>query len=563
MHAMKDITISFDQGKEVRVPFGTKASHVIREYADFRIDGTRYDENPVIAITVNNELASFSVPLEFNACIQPVHLFSENGRRIYRHSICYLLAMACSIICPQKHVVIGHALGDGFYYTMDGNGLISAETVKAIEAQMRSLVSQSLPIVREFLPYHEAIELLREHDLEEAALLLSFTNKPKVPLYTCGTYVDVSYEPLLDNTRLLDRFALQPYSAKGMLLRYPRQSSVKHIAVFKDNPVLFSIYQEYKQWGAILGVHNVGRLSKLIDEREAGPFIHVAESLHDKKISRIADQIQERRELVKAVFIAGPSSSGKTTFTRKLGVQLTVLGFRPVMISLDDYYLPRDKVALDTYGKPDLESLHALNINQLNEDLVKLLNGEEVEIPRYSFRDGKPYPRGTSLRLSPSSLLIMEGIHGLNPELTPLIPHDAKFQIYISALTQLNLDDHNRISTTDNRMIRRMVRDHQFRGTDPRKTLEMWPSVHRGEKTNIFPFQNLADAAFNSALDYELSVLKPYAEPLLKMIKPADAEYTQARRLLAFLEHFYPIPSHLVPEHSLLREFIGGSAYEH
>lgn len=558
---MNDITITLQPGPAIHIPFGTRASHILREYAPYSIDQTTYEENPVIAITINNELSSFSTPLEISSVIQPIHLFSELGRRIYRHSICYLLTMAARQEYPDKHLVIGHALGDGYYYTFHDETPVTGEMVSRLKGSMRAIIARELPIRREYYPYHEAVELLTSHRLEEAAALLRFTNKPKIPLYVCGEYLNISYEPLLDNTRLLELFELQAYGSSGMLLRYPRQNVIREIAPFKDNPALFSIFKEYKQWGLILGVHNAGRLSSLIESRRIKPFIHVSESLHDKKISRIADDIYAKKQDIKAVFVAGPSSSGKTTFTKKLGVQLKVLGFEPIMISLDDYYLPKDEVPLDRDGKLDLEALHSLDVEMLNRDLVRLFAGEEVMVPQYDFTIGNRKPSGKPLRLSSSSILIMEGIHGLNPKLTPLVSREQKYQVYISALTQLNLDDHNRISTTDNRLIRRMVRDHQFRGTNPRKTLDMWNSVHRGEKRYIFPYQNLADGVFNSALDYELSVLKPYAEPLLKTVKPEHPEYTQARRLLAFLEHFYPIPSHLVPPHSILREFIGDSAY--
>ncbi len=558
---MKDITITFEDGGSHQVPFGTRASQVLKKHAPFKTDQTSYEENPVVAITLNNDMASFSVPLEFSADIRPIRLFSEFGRRIYRHTLCYLLAMACSRVCPGHHIVIGHALGDGYYYSFHDDAEVTDDIISRLKAEMQSLASRELPIRREYFPYHEAIEKLNASGLSEAALLLSYINKPKIPMYVCDDYLDVSYEPLLDNTRLLTVFELQRYKTRGLLLRYPRQESIAKIADFKDDPVLFSVYREYKQWGKILGVNNVGRLSSLIETKEIRRFIHVSESLHDKKISRLADQVFDRRNEIKAVFVAGPSSSGKTTFTRKLGIQLKVLGLEPIMISLDDYYLPKDQVPLDHEGKPDLESLRSLDVRQFNTDLLRLFAGDEVEIPRYDFSTGSRQPAGRKLQLGPESVLIIEGIHGLNPELTERIPRKQKFQIYISALTQLNLDDHNRISTTDNRMLRRMVRDHQYRGTNPKKTLEMWPSVHRGEKQYIFPYQNLADGVFNSALDYELSVLKPYAEPLLKTIKPAHPEYTQARRLLAFIEHFYPIQSYDVPEHSILREFIGGSAY--
>jgi uridine kinase len=292
-------------------------------------------------------------------------------------------------------------------------------------------------------------------------------------------------------------------------------------------------------------------------------FIQVAESFQDKKISRIADDIAARSSQVRAVLIAGPSSSGKTTFTKKLAIQLKVLGFEPVLISLDNYYNPPSMAPKDEYGKPDLEALEALDIPKINEDLLSLFAGNEVELITYDFVTKNRISTGRYLRLKENSIILTEGIHGLNPGLTPHIPDSQKYRIYISALTQLNLDDHNRISTTDNRIIRRIVRDHHFRGMSAKRTLEMWPSVHRGEKLNIFPYQNNADAAFNSALDYELAALKVYAQPLLKSVKPSDGVYTEARRLLAFLENFYQVPDSLIPTYSILREFIGGSGFHY
>ena len=332
---------------------------------------------------------------------------------------------------------------------------------------------------------------------------------------------------------------------------------------FSDNPVLFSIYQEYKNWGAILGADNLGKLYQLCEKRQIAPFIQVAESLQNKKISNLADSISKKRSInpLKFILIAGPSSSGKTTFAKKLSIQLRVLGFKPLAISLDDYYRNRKNVPLDSDGKPDLEALEALDIERLNSDLLELSIKGKVSIPQFDFTIAKRKSEGKVVLLQDNGIIILEGIHGLNPDLTPGLPDESKFKIYISALTQLNLDNHNRISTTDNRIIRRMVRDHNFRGTSALETLNMWPSVHRGEKANIFPYQNNADAAFNSALDYELAVLKPYAEPLLKTVKPSDPIYWHAVRLLTFLDNFYPVPANLVPVDSLLREFIGGSIF--
>jgi uridine kinase len=327
--------------------------------------------------------------------------------------------------------------------------------------------------------------------------------------------------------------------------------------------VLFSIYREYKDWGKILNVRCVGHLNDLISNRNVQGFIQVAEALHDKKIAMIADKICEHRDDVKLVLIAGPSSSGKTTFAKKLAVQLQVLGRNPFPISLDNFFLPRERTPRDEEGNYDFESLQAIDIEFMNEKLLRLMSGEETKLPRYNFQTGHRQMDSSAERLPDRAIIILEGIHGLNDELTPLIPREQKYKIYVSALTQLNLDDHNRISTTDNRLLRRIVRDSQFRGHSAFDTLSMWESVRRGESRNIFPFQNSADSAFNSALDYELSVLKVYAEPLLKSIKPAQEGFHEALHLLSFLNDFAPIPPSWVPEYSILREFIGESSFKY
>lgn len=560
---MRDVTVQLPDNKKINVPFGMRASTILRKYTDHNLENTYYDNNPVIAVKINNELSSFSTPLEIDAELEPVELFTESGRRMYRHSICYLLAMASSIVFPERHLVVGHSLGDGYYYHFEDQEAVTDEMVRLLNRKMEDLVKRQLPIVEKFFSYHQAMEYFEKAGFHETALLLSFSNNPKVTVFSCDGYTDIAYEPLIDNTRLLSLFELRKYGKHGFLLRYPRQKNHLKIGTFSDNPVLFSIYKEYKNWGTILGVDCVGRLNSQSEAMQIKPFIQVAESLQNKKISRIADDIFSRKEDAGAVFIAGPSSSGKTTFTKKLGIQLKVLGFKPILISLDDYYRNRRDIALDENGNPDLEALHALDIPKLNSDLNRLFAGDEVELPVFNFKTGEREKQGKLLQLREDSIIIMEGIHGLNPDLTPDIAEKQKYKIYISALTQLNLDDHNRISTTDNRIIRRMVRDHQFRGMSASETLHMWHSVHTGEKHYIFPYQNNADAAFNSALDYELAVLKPYAEPLLKTIKPNDPVYTEAIRLLTFLEHFYPIPPHLVPSRSILREFIGGSDFSY
>jgi uridine kinase len=393
-------------------------------------------------------------------------------------------------------------------------------------------------------------------------LLLKNRNDPKVPVYTCGQFMDLAHAPLLPHTGLLATFQILGH-APGFLLRYPPWNRPQALDVFEENPVLFSIYREYKDWGKILGVSCVGHLNDLIAERRVREFIQVAEALQDKKIAQIADRLNERRDVVRLVLVAGPSSSGKTTFAKKLAIQLRVLGRNPVLISQDDYFLPKELTPRDEEGNYDFEALEAIDISLLNEQLTRLFSGREVSMPRFDFHSSQRKTDAVPLKLPNRAVLILEGIHCLNDALTPAIPAGQKYKIYVSALTQLNLDDHNRISTTDNRLLRRLVRDHQFRGHSALNTLARWQSVRNGEDRNIFPFQNKVDSAFNSALDYELAVLKVYAEPLLKTVKPDQEQFHEALRLLSFIENFAPIPPGWVPDYSILREFIGESAFKY
>lgn len=551
---MQTVEVTLESGEIREYPYGTPVHQIFGGGMGSR------DKNPIIAALVNNALTSLSYKVEINAAVRPVQLYSHYGNRVYRRSLSFLLAMASRELFPDRHLIIGHSLGDGFYYYYEGTAEVSDEDVKALEEKMHEIAQRALPIQRRVLSYEETLQYLKDQGLNATQRLLHYRNEPKIPVYSCGSFIDISYEPLVPNTELLFIFCLQNY-APGFLLRFPLSKTPDKIDTFRDNPVLFSIYKEYKAWGKILGVNCVGSLNELVEQKKILHFIQVAEALHEKKISIIADQIVARKDDVRVVLIAGPSSSGKTTFTRRLAIQLRVLGLNPIIIGLDDYYLPREMTPLDEFGKPNFEDLHALNVELLNRNLLDLFDGKEVEVPIFDFTIQRPRETGNRMCLSSRSILLMEGIHGLNPDLTPNIPEEKKYRVYISALTQLNLDDHNRISTTDNRLIRRIVRDHQFRGTSALGTLEMWESVRRGENKNIFPFQNEANSAFNSALDYELSVLKPYVEPLLKTVKPHDEVYNEALRLLSFVENFSPIPSHIVPPTSILREFIGGSVF--
>lgn len=551
-----NVTVSFPSGKQRSFSAGTRAEDILRDEEFRRID------SPIVAVLANKALASLTYKIEINCRIEPVLLATREGANVYRRSLCFLLAIAAKQLFPDRRLILGHSLGRGYLYFFDGWNELPEADLQSLRQRMSALVAEGLRIQRGVISYTEAIQYFEKNNQPDTVLLLKNRNDPKVPVYTCGEAVDLAHAPLLPKTSLLRVFEILSYPP-GFLLRYPAWNRPDALDAFEENPVLLSIYREYKDWGKILGVTCVGHLNDLINSRRVREFIQVAEALHDKKIARIADKVNERRDVVRLALIAGPSSSGKTTFSKKLAVQLRVLGRNPVPISLDDYFLPRELTPRDDEGKYDFEALQAIDIELLNEHLIRLLRGEQVMIPRFDFHTGGRRPGGTPLRLPGRAVLILEGIHGLNDRLTPSIAKEQKYKIYVSALTQLNLDDHNRISTTDNRLLRRLVRDHQFRGHSALDTLSMWQSVRNGEDRNIFPFQNTADSAFNSALDYELSVLKVYAEPLLKTVKPDQEQFHEALRLLSFIGNFAPIPPGWVPDYSILREFIGESAFKY
>jgi uridine kinase len=551
-----NVRVTFPGGQTRDFPTGTLLSEVAADGAFPR------PLFPLVAVSLNNEVMSLQHPLSVNCAVGPVDLASKAGLAIYRRSLCLLLSMATTRVFPKRRLVIGHSLGQGYYFYFDGMESLAKDDVVRVEAAMREIVAKDLPIHALSLSYHEAIEYFEKHHQPDTLLLLKNRNDPSVAVHSCDGFLDLSHGPLVSTTGILSVFAVMEYPP-GFILRYPPAENPTHLGPFEESPVLFSIYREYKNWGKILRVGSVGRLDELIRDGGIQEFIQTAEALQDKKIAEIADRINSRRDQVKLVLIAGPSSSGKTTFSKKLMIQLRVVGRNPVTISLDDYFQPQSLTPRDEEGKPDFESLGALDVELLNDNLVRLMKDEEVETPLFDFHTGTRKPERRKMRLPDRAILILEGIHGLNDALTPLVERERKHKIYVSALTQLNLDDRNRIATTDNRLVRRMVRDSQFRGHSALRTLSMWPSVRRGEDRNIFPFQNTADSAFNSALDYELAVLKVYAEPLLASVKPDVPEYQDARMLLSFLANFAPLHPRWVPATSILREFIGESAFKY
>ena len=548
------LSITFPSGKTEQVPFDTPISNLLQHFEP--------TNDEILAVRINNEICSLDSNVEINCKLEPVLKNTKDGANIYRRSLCLLLATAAHNLFPASHLLVGHSLGYGYYYTLDTGTPITQEQITSLENEMQRLVQNDLPVTTKTISYEDAINLFEELNLTETRKQLNYIAPQKIKINCIDNFSDMYFGPLVRSTGTLKVFSLMQYG-EGFLLRFPRSSDHSKLTTFVDQPILFGIYKKYKQWGKQIGVTSAASLNELINNRKIEEFIDITETFQQKCIADIADQIAASKK-VKVILIAGPSSSGKTTTSKKLALELRAIGYKPKVISLDCYYVGRDRNPKDENGNYDYECLEALDIPLLNQNLVDLFEGKEVIIPSYDFNEGIPYfEEKNKMKLDANDILIMEGIHGLNDKLTPLIPNELKFKIYLSALTQLNLDNHNRISTSDNRLIRRIVRDARFRGKSAATTISMWPSVHKGEELHIFPFQNNADAILNTALDYELAVLKIYAEPLLRCVNPTQPEYAEACQLLNFLNNFAPIPPTAVPSRSIIREFIGGSAFKY
>lgn len=549
---MKNITLTFPDNTSITVENEIRPITLLSHFKT---------EKKILAVKVNNELCSLDSIVNISAEIKPVFADSKEGAAIYRRSLCFVLACAAHRLFPDSRLLVGHSLGYGYYYTFESEKKFTQEDFAALKNEMQKIIDSDALICSDYISYQEACELFEKLGLVETRKMLNYRSPARIKVNHLEEFTDLYFEPLCTSTGLLNVFDIMPYQ-EGFLLRFPKHTEPDVLVPFKDQPKLFEIYKTYKDWGKQLEVTSAASLNKLIHDRKYTDFIDITEALQVKRISQIADQIAERQS-VKVVLIAGPSSSGKTTTSKKLAMQLQALGYKPKVISLDDYYVGRAETPKDENGNYDYECLEALNIKLLNENLVDLFAGKEIDLPSYDFHEGVSYFKGNKMKLGPQDILIMEGIHGLNDKLTPLVPAEYKFKIYLSALTQLNLDDHNRIATSDNRLIRRIVRDAHFRGKSAADTIGMWDNVQKGEQLHIFPFQNNADAMLNTALDYELSVLKVEADPLLRCVNPTEEAYAEANRLLNFLSYFSTIPQTSVPNHSIIREFIGGSAFHY
>lgn len=549
------------QDRFITVRMAGKEHEVLKGTTLERIKNDFYGDSKaiVVAAYVNNEIRELTYPVEEDCNISFIDLSSEDGVRIYQRSLTFLLVKAFRDIFPDESIEICHSVSRGLFFECSVRDL-DAEKVQRVEDRMRELVRMNLPFEKKTMPTDEAKRLFLQQNRLDKYGAIKYREKSYVTFYKFDDTEDYFYGYMVPSSGYLTLFKLE-YDNGGIVLISPRTTNPNALEEHEIPKKLFQIFSEYRQWVNILGVDNVGKLNDIVEAGKADEFIRISEALHEKKIARIADMIAEKRDKVKVILIAGPSSSGKTTFAQRLSIQLRVNGLVPVNISTDDYFVDKDKTPVDEYGKPDYEALEAVDLKLFNEQLNRLIKGEEVSIPTFNFLTGRREYRNRKLRLGEGHILVIEGIHGLNPRLTEEVSEESKFKIYISAITSMRIDKHNRIPTTDLRFVRRIVRDYQFRGCPAARTIELWPSVRRGEEKNIFPFQEQADVMFNSSLIYELGVLKTMAVPLLSEIKPDQPQYPESRRLIEFLSYFLNINSDEIPSNSILREFIGGSCF--
>jgi len=516
----------------------------------------------VVAALVNNKVESLNYLVFKPKDISYIDLSTSSGMRVYVRSLSMVMSKAVSDLYPNSILHIEHPVSKGYYGNVTKDDKLFPVDLQTIKNRMYEIIKEDLPIIREEKQTPEVIELFRQRGQLDKVLLLGTLEQPYSRYFSMGDFIDYYSSALLPSSGHLSIFDIETYQ-DGFLLRVPHRDNPTKLEDFVDQPAMFNVFKEFIAWNSLMGMRNIGDLNHACKHKLTYNLINVAEALHEKKVARIADMIAQRKETARFIFIAGPSSSGKTTFTKRLSVQLSVAGIRPLAISMDNYFVTRDKTPRDEKGELDYETIHALDLELFNEHLGRLMKGEEVELPTYNFEDGKRYFKGEKIQLKENNVLLMEGIHALNPELTPAIPDENKFKIYVSALTTISLDDHNWISTTDNRLIRRIVRDYRFRNYSARDTISRWASVRHGEDKWIFPYQENADVMFNSALIFELAVLKKHVEPILEEVPQNCDEYTEAHRLLKFMRYFAPVLEREIPPTSLLREFLGGSSFRY
>ncbi len=514
-----------------------------------------------ICAKVNNKVEGMHYRVYHSKDVEFLDMHSPSASRNYTRTLFFVLCKAVHDLYPKSYVIIDIPVSNGYYVNLQLGHPVEQTDVDRICRRMQEIIDAHMPVKRFEVPAEQAIKMFRDRGDEAKAKLLESAGKLYTTYYEIDDYVDFYYGSLLTNTRSLYLFGLDKYY-DGLLLRIPSIENPGGLPEIIRQDKMFEIFKEHHRWQEILGVRTVGDFNEAVTTGHATDLINVSEALQEKKIALIADEIANRKG-VKLVLLAGPSSSGKTTTCKRLSVQLLANGIKPLQISLDDYFVNRDDTPKDAKGEYDYESIYALNLKLINEQFNALFRGEEVELPKYNFQSGKSEKSGKRLKMSDHNVLVVEGIHALNPELTAQIPEQQKFRVYASALTTILLDDHNYIPTTDNRLLRRIVRDNKYRGVTAQETIRRWPSVRSGENKWIFPYQENADAVFNTAMLFELAVLKTQAEPLLEQVPETASEYSEAYRLLKFLKYFKPISNRDIPPTSLLREFLGGSSFKY
>ena len=526
-------------------------------------DFEKTTDAPIVLVKADGRLRELHKKLKKDCELEFVTTRDEIGHKTYQRSLSLLLVKAVYHVGGYdkiRHVMLHFSAGSGLFYTVDGDITLDQAFLCEVKAYMHEQVEKAVPIYKRSVDTHEARERFRLHGMTDKDRLFRYRRVSRVNLYSLGDFEDYYYGFMTYDTSYLKYFELYLYE-DGFVLQMPERKEPETVPAANLSPKVFQVQRESEHWGEQMGISTVADLNERITKGNIQQMMLIAEALQEQKIAKIAEQIAGKKQ-IKFVLIAGPSSSGKTTFCNRLSIQLSAHGLTPHPISLDNYYVNRVDTPRDENGEYDFECLEALDIDLLNQDMTKLLNGERVELPYFNFKTGKREYKGNFIQMKETDVLVLEGIHGLNEKLTWSLPAESKFRIYISALTQINVDEHNRIPTTDGRLIRRMVRDSRTRATSAKETIAMWPSVRRGEDRNIFPNQEKADVMFNSALVYELSVLKLYAEPLLFQIEEGEPEYQEAKRLLKFLDYFVGVPIEDIPKNSILREFVGGSCFD-
>lgn len=537
-------------------PFGTRLSDILKEtYTDLKY--------PVLGALVDNEVTELAFRIIKPHKVEFIDITHRDGMRMYFRSLYYVLMKAVKDLMPDADLMIEQSVSRGYFCEIKGINFQKNKTlIEDIKLEMQKIIKENFPFIRKDILNNEAVKIFEASNFPEKANLFNQSPALYTSIWQLDNMLDYFYGYLVPSTGYIMNFDLIPLY-DGMLLKIPQRSNPEKLEPFVKQDKMFDILKEHKRWVKALNSANVGRLNNRIRDNYGGELIKISEALHEKKIAEIADKIKERKT-IKLILIAGPSSSGKTTFSKRLAVQLIVAGLKPVQISLDNYFVNREDTPLDENGEYDFETIDAIDIKTFTENINDLQSGKTIKIPKFSFEDGKRFYDGTMISADDETVIIAEGIHALNPKLTKHIDAEIKYKIYISALTQIGIDGHNRIPTTDNRLIRRIIRDYKYRGYSAYETLKRWPSVQRGEEKNIFPYQEQADIMFNSALLYELALLKKYAEPLLKDICQSDKEFAEAKRLLKFLSYFKDLYNEdEIPPTSILREFLGDSSFHY